>query len=169
MRFIILSMLLVLPMQALATIHLEPYLGFGNSNYSIEIDGDDDSDDSTFKAMGAKLGYGMLGFDAGIDYEIDTDAAFTRSSLSAYAAFEFPILFRIWAEYVLSSNTDLDDVDTNLGLVSGSSLGVGFTGLPLIHLNLEIENTIYDGEDNGQDYEVKWVSYLLSVSFPLDF
>ena len=168
MRTLILSVLFTLSSQAFASVHIEPYIGFGNSTVDVTQGGSSTDDQAGHKAIGAKLGWGILGFDFGIDYEMDTHDDFSRNNISAYAAFQFPILLRVWAELPISSDFKMDDLDAKLGLKSGSSLGVGFTGLPFVAINLEVENTKYTGDLNGTDYDVQWVSYLLSVSLPLD-
>ena len=168
MRIFILTILITFTSQSHGAIHIEPYIGFGKSTVDVNAGSSDSNDDIGHKAVGGKLGWGLLGFDFGVDYEMDTHDDFKRNNISAYAAFDFPVLLRVWAEYVVSSSFEADDIDADLDLKSGTSFGVGFTGVPFFNINVELENTSYSGDFEGTDYDVQWVSYLVSVSMPFD-
>ena len=51
----------------------------------------------------------------------------------------------------------------------GYGLGIGFTGLPFVSLNLEIEALNYDAESSGVETDYSVASTILSVSMPFDF
>lgn len=165
------KLLLVLMISVLGTSSvyagflIDPYIGTGSAKTTVDYTGVDDSDDS-LSIIGSRVGYSFLLFSAGIDFakgSIDGDD-FTNTSL--FVGVDLPILIRAWAEYFISSNLD---TDTNLDFKNGTSIGIGFTGLPLVSLNLEVQNINYEVEIGGSDVDVKSAAYIFSVSLPLNF
>lgn len=157
---------------AQAGFMIEPYVGYetGSSKQS----GSPDSD-YTGTTLGARLGYGMLGLSFGLDYTMasgtidettppDTDVDATDMGL--FVSYEFPILLRVYATYILSSKADVGQPEDIEG--SGMKLGVGFTGLPFVVINLEMTNRTFD-EYDGQPItpEIDLNTYALVVSLPL--
>lgn len=159
-------------LSAHAGLLLDPYVGFGN--VTTTLDASSFSDDSTDSAsiLGARVGYSMLLFSAGVDYQIASIDSASRNNLSAFVGFDLPILLRVWAEYTLNSSfedSDLSDA-VDVAFDSGYSVGVGFTGLPLVSINLEIEQTnyVYENFPVIGDIDVATAAYIVSVSFPLN-
>jgi hypothetical protein len=145
---------------AQAGILIDPYYAMGSSKMSGDVD--DSTDDLT--AMGARLGWKFLLVSAGIDYQMmtvkdDDDTKITNTSV--FVGIDLPILLRAWAEYFISS--DVKDSDTKFK--NGTSIGLGFTGLPFVSLNVELQNINY--ENSG--YEIKTAATIFSLSVPLSF
>lgn len=152
---------------------IDPYIGLGQSKSSLDY-GSDPEETSSSTVLGSRLGYSFLLVSAGIDYQMmttqDAQAEDTNlNSLSAFVGVDLPILFRFWAEYFLSSNFDTDANGVDYTFKDGYGFGIGFTGLPFVSLNLEVEALNYDAEVLGLDYDATVASTILSVSMPLDF
>jgi hypothetical protein len=182
-----------------AGIHIEPYIGYQLGSYSgdavaktssvdasIEIDGSQSG-----LAYGGKLGWGVLGLSAGLDYmkatiESDGDETSTDydvSALGAYASFTFPILLSVSGTYFFDYEMVGDSSGT--GAVNttdsgnGFKVGIGFTFLPLVSINLDyivanIDDVKLDnnkGEDvekiKNADAQVKNIMIGLSLPFDL--
>ena len=171
--------------QVQAGILIEPYIGYEMGKITAEATvggtpvpvGDADYDGYN---LGARLGFSTLGFSFGADYMLSTgeDEDKDESSmnhLGAFVGFDFPVLFRVYAVYMFSvKNTQKDtanNTETDLE-GSGYKLGVGFTGLPFVSINLEAIVREFDEESGtvlGQPYtlSLKTASTMLSVSIPL--
>jgi len=181
---------------AQASFLIEPYLGF-----SIAGDGDTQVAGANYDlsysspTIGARAGYQMLGFMAGIDYSMQTfdlesksgnttrKDGFKKNQLGVFVGYELPILLRAWATYYLSAGLDGDDApatgqnfssNDEFSGGSGYALGVGFTGLPFVSINLEYRQLSYDKFERstnslvgyGEDADLSEV--MLSVSLPLN-
>ncbi len=163
---------------------VEPYLGYkigtGDQGGSTPVD-------YTYSGatFGGRLGYQFLGLMGGLDYslssfDIDREVPGTKTSVDtsqstfgAFVGYDFPILLRAWAAYYFSSKLEENDNDEYSG--GGYGLGVGFTGLPFVSLNIEYRSLAYDEFYNssasstsslGADVEINEI--LFSVSLPLD-
>lgn len=155
---------------AQASFLIEPYLGM---HFNSEIEVGSDGDVSGL-GMGARFGWQNLGLQLGANYKkADFDVEFANSDGDAdyshfglFAGYEFPVLIRVWVEYILSSEFDFDN-GSKYDDASGTTLGFGYTGLPFVALNFEITNVSY-GEVNGNSLnsDVDFSSYMLSVSLP---
>jgi hypothetical protein len=159
-----------------AGIMLEPYLG-----YEMGTTKDNDG-----KLDGTQLGLRLawtapIMFWAGLDYTMGVSAKFKpdasgapdsdakRSTLYAVAGVDFPILLRAWFGYGFKNELKLDDYDQKLEGTS-TKLGVGFTGLPFVSLNLEYLMEDYDKVNgNSLSTHSKNNAYVLSVSLPWEF
>lgn len=156
-----------------AGLLIDPYVGIG-STVSTADTATKSEETASSNVMGARLGYSFLLLSAGIDYSImnGTDAldeSMKVTSTSAFVGVDLPILFRFWGEYFFNSEIDGDTFDTNeASFKDGYSLGVGFTGLPFVSLNIELENLNYDLDVSGNDVDYSVVSTIFSVSLPLD-
>lgn len=183
---------------AKADFHIEPYLGYQFGTYTGESvaetgSGDitfDVDDDQTGVAYGGKLGWGMLGFSFGVDYMkgmitskgggVTTD--YDVSALGAYAEFTFPIMLSVSASYffdykMVGDSSGEDSVDTT-DSGNGFKVGVGFTFLPFISLNIDyivaniddIELDDAKGVDidkfKSADSTVK--NIMIGISLPID-
>jgi Outer membrane protein beta-barrel domain len=158
-----------------AGIYLEPYLGYLSGTSTQQ-----GSEDGKMKgvAFGARAGYSILGLAFGAEYatgQLKDDSTpendLTPADAGVFVGYTFPILFRAYATYFPKSKWKSDD-GTNSYDLEGKAmkLGVGFTGLPLVVINLEYltnEFNKFDGQDLTNKIEGK--AYMLSVSLPLDF
>lgn len=203
----LLLLLLLLPQLAWAGFHVEPYLGYSFGESLSQKRGAQEFEwDSSYVDLGARLGYGMLGLSFGLDYNMtpgtrtfDQTAPstgtglneWTGSNMGVFVAYELPILLRVWGSYYFNSKLELDTDKDNDGTNevgdeysgSGMELGVGFTGLPFVSINLQYRMNSYDEFKNvsagttvnypntvagSTTEELKTNSILLSVSVPLD-
>tara|TARA_B100001971_G_scaffold215190_1_gene259650 strand:- start:80969 stop:81490 length:522 start_codon:yes stop_codon:yes gene_type:complete len=164
--------LLTLTFNAHAGFLIDPYIGTGSFAGTLDLANGADADDveETVTAMGSRVGYSFLLVSAGIDYQILSVDGESQNNISAFVGVDLPILLRFWGEYFISSDADVEgDVETSLDFKDGYGLGVGFTGLPLVSLNLEVQYLNYEGEASNIKFDYDTVAYIASVSLPLDF
>lgn len=161
---------------AQAGFMIDPYIGIGQTKTELDVAGDNENTSSD-TYFGSRVGYSFILVSAGIDYQItkgedsDGDDA-NLNSLSAFVGVDLPILFRFWAEYFLSSSFDSDTDGVDFTFKDGYSVGIGFTGLPFVSINLELQAMNYEAEfDNfpNNEFDLTVGSTILSVSLPLDF
>ncbi|MGE0762217.1 MAG: outer membrane beta-barrel protein [Bdellovibrionales bacterium] len=159
---------------ASADLYVEPYLGYimgSSKNGSTETD---------FKGAnyGLRLGYATLGLAVGFEYEggmLEDEATpsndITPTNLGAFVSYEFPILIRAYASYFPKSEAKFkNSLATTTYEGGGMKLGVGFTALPFLTINLEYATNKYDEDENGSlANDVKTKHYGINVSLPLEF
>ena len=166
--------MLTISLNAQAGFLIDPYIGTGSYASSFDAANaaaegvDQDDVEESMTAVGSRLGYSFLLLNAGIDYQLATVDGDNATNISAFVGVDLPILFRFWGEYFISSDVDVDSGVTS-DFTDGYGLGVGFTGLPFVSINLEAQYLNYELESSGFEYDVTTASYLLSVSLPLDF
>lgn len=130
-----------------ASLLLEPYVGYMSGtikqNSSSNVTGTD---------FGARIGYStMIGLAFGAEYEgasLTDDASikstYTIGDLGAFISFKFPVLFRVYGTFVPSSTVKgSSNISFNLNKGTSTKLGLGFTGLPFININLEYYTSSY--------------------------
>ena len=160
---------------AKAKVHVEPYFGqilnFSDAlqtessvNYARDLDG---------LLYGARVGYGLLGFSAGVDLgysQFDAEVNKPLSQVSSWKLsgqsllssvkasyfglfinYDLPLLFKVWGTYFPSVRYEFgsgDPLEDNKDLWKGTgfSLGIGYTGLPFLSLNYEIRSFNFDEE-----------------------
>lgn len=168
---------------AYAGVLVDPYVGysFGSSSY------DTKKYDYNTAQFGARLGYQQFGFMAGLDYSLSgtttlnvkhqagntTKYDITKHQFGLFVGYQLPVMFRFWGTYFLdaSMKDKLNPPTTNSG--KGYALGLGFTGLPFVSLNLEYRSFTYVDETqsgvtsklNPPDWKMKEI--FLSISVPL--
>jgi hypothetical protein len=138
---------------------LEPYVGYvlgGNEN---EVAGTSQHDvDYSSPMLGARLGYRALGLMAGFEYNmlstswedqvapIAADVDYKHSNMGIYVGYNFPIMLRVWGTYYFSSKAEVDSGSSAGDEYTGNGkvIGVGFTGLPFLSINLEYRTFTYD-------------------------
>jgi hypothetical protein len=176
---------------AFAGFHVEPFVGYSLSgDFDQEVGGSTlNSGDYTSNGpqLGARVGYGMLGFFGAVEYELSPmlaapddndydDVDINQTLMGVALGYEFPIAIRAYATYIFSAEGkgSLDNVDP-VYRGSGIKLGVGYTGLPFIAINLEVTQLTYDDvESDSSSFDDDFDSftanyYTLSVSAPFDF
>jgi hypothetical protein len=156
-------------MPANAAFLIEPYLGMHFNSEADDLDAD-----ITGTGMGARIGYQNLGLMLGLNYkkadlEFDRDPGtnfdLSQTSYGLFVGYEFPILVRAWAEYIIGGDAEVDGGIT-WDTVSGTQIGFGYTGLPFVSLNLEIGSLKYeDGPTGSSDQDIS--TYMFSISLPL--
>lgn len=190
MKRILLASLFLFATTAQAGFLIEPYLGFG-------ISSGEDSDtpkkeyDQTAPFLGARLGYQTFGFMFGLDYTkgmegsfeekssgVTTKADADQSTVGIFVGYNLPVMFRAWGAYYFDTTIEYQsggDIGDELN-GSGYGLGLGFTGLPFVSLNLEYRILTFDEQKNAAGVTSKFISaeeidynqIMLSVSLPLD-
>jgi hypothetical protein len=131
---------------------------------------------------------------AGIDYSVSqfelkrqttivrntqsTKDDYQSNTFGLFLGYEFPILLRAWGSYFLSSSYEDEDGPNKSERFSGSGfgLGLGYTALPFVSLNLEVRNfelnTFRDLSSNRKLPQAETPSpleILFSISLPLHF
>ncbi|MBC77930.1 MAG: hypothetical protein CME64_18130 [Halobacteriovoraceae bacterium] len=158
----------VFSVQSYAGFLIEPYAGYGTIATTTDVPSDDNETEAG-AFVGGRLGYSFLLVSAGIDYNTGSAGDYDRTSTSAFVGVDLPILLRFYGKYTFSSDLENSDNDFDYDFKSGYAVGVGFTGLPFVSLNLEAGAEKYEVEVLGQDYDVDAANILATVSLPLDF
>lgn len=179
----LLFLILLISQSAHAGVLLEPYLGYGIGS------GDRGNFDYSYNTpqYGARLGYQMLGVMGGIDYSMasfeleaenkttgtTTKSDYKKNQLGVFVGYDFPLLVRAWGTYYVSANLEDDIAPISKYSGGGYALGVGFTPLPLVSLNVEYRTFSYDEVETGSttaslDPNFDLNEIFLSVSLPLD-
>jgi len=171
LKKLLLALILTLTtINAQASLLIDPYIGTGLMKTTYDLGSlDDDSDNLT--AVGARVGYQFLLLSAGIDYSKGSGGDFNFTNTSVFVGVDLPILLRAWAEYFLASSLDSDSSalrNADFEFKDGVSLGIGFTALPFVSLNLEVQNINYETEVSGVEFDFETAAYIFSVSLPLN-
>ncbi|MBD64224.1 MAG: hypothetical protein CME62_03400 [Halobacteriovoraceae bacterium] len=175
LNFVILFSFLISSVASAGTL-IEPYAGmFLNSTYDGDVEGD-----LSGNAVGMRLGFQQLGFMAGLDGrrafvnlepETGDDADYTMTQLGFFVGYNFPVLLRVWGEYVFAlDGVNDDDSDVKLKKGSGFLIGLGYSLLPFISLNLEygsVGTTEIESSTGTSDLEIDNNVLFLSLSLPL--
>lgn len=156
-----------------AGVLVEPYLGY-------EM-GKTKNPDGKFEGsqLGLRLAYKAPVFVwAGLDYtmgvsgtakpDVGANDDGKRSTLYGVVGVDFPILVRAWLGYGFMDEIKFDNSGKVKG--KGTKIGVGFTGLPFVSINLEYLTEKFDEWDGvslPSDFENN--TYILSVSVPFSF
>lgn len=161
-----------------ASLLIEPHLG-----YNVTGDADYETNETKYNGpqYGARLGVQSLGFMGGLDY---THSSFTykttgaadskqkRDQLGLFVGYNFPVLVRAWVGYYFSDKTKDDDGSSTEG--HGTEVGLGFTGLPFLSINLQYRMSTHDtgtsrsGAEAAINPEFETSEIVLGVSLPLN-
>lgn len=173
---------------AKASLLIEPLVGYSLStkvdikkNNSLGLTGEEYSG-GMGPSFGGRLGYQKLGFQVGLDYlhsTIDMDDKdfaddVTMNEWAAFVGFEFPILVRVYAGYIFSADAEsksdgTPDEKMTFKDGTGAKVGVGFTLLPFLDINLEYRRGTFSEWKVGPtkvDSEVDYSSYMIALSLP---
>lgn len=165
--------------QAHSALLVEPVLGY-NVSTTLDFENGDKYSGGTGLGIGGRLGYQNLGFQLGLDYlhsSIDLDdndfsENVTMDEYAAFVGFEFPVFFRVYAGYIFAATGETKNAaDTKIEFSkgSGTKIGVGFTGLPFIDINVEYRSGSFgEAEAAGvtDKDDTKYKSVLLALSLP---
>lgn len=153
-----------------AGLLLEPYLSYESGTQKGDVEGK-----MTGTSLGARIGWtAPVFFWAALDGstgtvtskpDVGADDEGKRTSLYATVGVDFPILVRGWIGYGLMNEIKFDTAGKAKG--SATKLGVGFTGLPFISLNVELINEKFDDLE-GATVDIENSATVFSVSLPLD-
>lgn len=159
---------------ASAALLLEPHLGF-----NLGSSGDGDSYNGA--QLGMRVGYQQLGLMAGLDFtrstfdqdqsvnSVNVSNAMERNEWGVFVGYNLPILVRAWAAYYFSNTTK--GTTSNIEMSGNTTeLGVGFTALPFLSLNLmyrmiNLDEYKYAGTTSTIDRSNQ--EFVLGVSLPL--
>ena len=151
-------------LSSFAGLLIDPYIGAGTHKTTFDLNTDVDDSSDNLSTVGSRVGLSFLLLSAGIDYEmqkVDGDAV---TNMSVFVGVDLPVLLRFWGEYFLSS--DVEDADYEFK--NGYAVGVGFTGLPFVSLNLELQNINYELDESPLKGDVAAAATVFSVSLPID-
>lgn len=176
--FILVLAFLIIP-QSQAGVLLEPVLGYSLHKHEIDSDGESEEKGNGV-SMGGRIGYQNLGFQLGIDYlrssigmdDNDFKEDLTTTEWAAFAGFEFPILARVYAGYIFSAQAESEVTGGNKFKLSdgtGMKLGVGFTGLPFIDINVEYRKGTYSEVKLGSlkdSVDTDFSAFMIGISLP---
>lgn len=166
MKRILVSIFAILSISsaAHAGFFIEPFLGYAVSGK------EDKGGSADIKGMdyGARLGATFAMFSIGAEYaggayEQDSSGGsdFDTTDIGLTFAFDFPIMIRLYASYYFKSEAKSDAL-TEKGN-GGYRIGIGYTGLPFVDINLEQVKRVYD---DPSDYEFSVTQIGLSVPLP---
>ena len=127
---------------------------------------------------GGRVGIQKMGLMLGLDgrkgeWEIDNDTSteFSYNHMAAFVGYDFPILLRVYASYIIGGNAT-DDDDNEYLEPSGYTLGVGYKFFPYLSANAEYGTINYkEREDvNGVNAttDERGTYLLFSVSAPIN-
>ena len=176
-----------------AGLLIEPHIGYNitgsTSSKSLTVSNATGTYSDSYHGpqYGARLGYQYLGLMGGFSYNhasytlkkvnnaTATSVDSKRNDMGVFVGFNAPILFRAWLGYSFSvKETKTTSGDYDKG--SATELGLGFTGLPFLSINLEYKMIDYKtfhndsaGTDSTYSPNRKTNEVVLSVSAPLNF
>jgi hypothetical protein len=174
---LVLAFFMVKPAQA--GLLIEPVLGYSFGKIQTDTQGSTEEKGNGL-SYGGRLGYQKLGFQLGLDYLNSTygmkDEDFTKdlsaSEWALFAGFEFPVLARVYAGYIFSANgeTAYDNNKITLSDGTGVKLGVGFTLLPFLDINVEYRKGTYSkfkqAGVGSMNVDTDFNAFMLGVSLP---
>ncbi len=171
----ILAFFMAIVPKADASILIEPVVGYSFATTNIETTVSnvtaEEKDPGSGLSYGGRLGWQNLGFQLGLDYlasnlSIDGDDLNT-TEMGAFAGFEFPVLLRVYGGYVFSGTGKNDDIEFKNG--TGPKVGVGFTFLPFLDINLEWRNIKYEQQDVAPaTIDASYSALMLGFSLPFN-
>ena len=158
---------------ASASLLIDPYMGM-NLTGSTKLGTVESDYKNNPISIGARVGFAQLGFSVGLDYQITSGIKlenntneYDATELGLFGGFDFPILLRAYAGYIFSA--DFESTASKYDEGSGYKLGVGFTGLPFVSINVEYKVLSYDKLNGVSVTTADHDSILLAVSLPLKF
>lgn len=196
MRTLLIFLAIALPSALKSQYFLEPYVGvalFGDGDATYRT-----AHDFSYYSLlyGGRVGYRYWGLDVGIDYawaSFDLEGRgrqggsskdkFSRQDWALLVGYRFPIFLSIWAKWIAQSNLEASGPLLEGGIYdhgdsfegSGHVLGVGWTGLPWLSLNLEYRAVEYDeytrfgSAVSNYRNTLDLTDFLFSISLPLEF
>lgn len=145
--------------------------------------------------FGTRLGFQMMGLMGGLslkqhmktkyEFEVGNNTFkedYSKRDLGIFLGYNLPVMLRLWGGYYFSSTwtskaDDLEADDNEKYKGSAIAFGLGYTGFPLISINLELVRSSFDKVESkdGTEFDYpdsidhKSTDILLSVSLPLHF
>jgi hypothetical protein len=153
--------------QAKAGFYIDPALGMHITDAEVGT-----TDDLSGMGFGTKVGWKTLGLSFGVDYQtvnLESDSSnfeVDTTEIGLFLGYDLPILFRFWVSYAVSLSGDIANTTTDYDSGSGTKIGIGYTGLPLLSINLEIKSYNFDENSAGATIDQDYNATFLSISFP---
>jgi hypothetical protein len=167
-----------------ASFLIEPHLGYNVSGGQSDFDGS--KMEYTGAQYGARLGMQFLGVMGGFDYTRYTSSTTMSANgasgtikskeedMGIFVGYNAPILLRAWLGYYFSAKSTVTGYTNISGMAvddyfkgSATELGLGFTPLPLVSINLVYRMLNYDKDQDGTANPVyKPKEIVLGVSLP---
>jgi hypothetical protein len=176
MTFGIFAMTALTSITANANFLIEPHIG-----YNISGTGSTSGVDYKYTnpELGLRLGGQYLGLMAGLDYTASSytwtqtpggDDKFDRSEFGMFVGYNLPIMLRFWGAYYFANTATDSNSSGRTGVgakYKGTTkeLGVGFSAIPLLSLNLMLRNIVYDTKPITSS-DISNNEIVLGVSFP---
>ena len=172
---LILAFFMISP--AKAALLIEPVVGFNAATKYDFKDGENYSGGMGL-GYGGRLGYQNLGFQLGLDFlksSIDMDDNDFKKNVdttdwAAFVGFKFPILLKVYAGYIFSSEGESKNAAGKVKFQDGTGvkIGIGTTLLPFLDVNLDYRRGTYDKVKAAglADSEADFSAYMLSISLP---
>lgn len=132
-------------LSANAGLLLEPYFSYkmsGSASFS-------SGSSVTGNELGARVGYGMLGFAVGVDTTLNGKYSYSNSgvtvdstpkNIGVFASYTFPILVRGYFTYMVNAKESMPTAEYS---GTGTKIGVQFTGLPFVAIGIETVSLSY--------------------------
>lgn len=168
---VVVSSMLILP-AANASLLLEPYLGYHLGSWSQG----GTSNNMNGVSYGGRVGLQHLGLMGGIDFmggnwtdKASPSNTVTPSDLGVFVGFNFPVMIRVYGMYGFNSALKFENSGTS-DTYKGSDLklGLGFTALPFVSINLEYITGTYTKHNAGTlTNNLTDSMFGLTVSLPL--
>lgn len=160
-------------------LYIEPYVGaIVSGSGDLTALGSTTEFDVSGNGMGLKLGWSLAGLAFGVDYQstsakTEVTGATAQdvkvTNIGAFVDFDPPVIpFHVYGTYIMKSTAD-DDTSTDAN-GSGLKVGVGFTGLPFVAINLDYTTLKYDESTPAAaaPFEQNVKVMMASVSLPLN-
>lgn len=164
-------------------IYIEPYLGLyskgtGKQEVPANTSLNADYESTGNFALGLRAGYSLLGFSFGLEYQMgnltqktlatSAESKIKISNIGAFGGFDVPVIpIRGYVGYIFSASAESESSGSTIK-GNGTKLGVAFTGLPFIHINLEYIMTKYNEASPAlaSAFETNSKTVMLAVSSP---
>jgi hypothetical protein len=180
-----------------ASLLIEPFLGYSMMDVD-QATTPARKGEANGLGYGARLGAQFMGLMGGFQYDsamsaelestnglVTTKDDLKRTHMGVFVGYNLPIMFRFWGTYFFNSEVEGEDSENSNGGVnyidatetlsgSGYGLGLGWTGLPFLSINLEYRKFEYDEEEDTNstpttsniDPKIETSEIMISVSFP---
>lgn len=161
---------LLISLQTLAGISIEPFVGY-NLGSQIDVTPGKDYNGGTGLGYGGKFAFEndkSHGLSFGLDYlksDIDIsglDKNAKTDDFGVYLGYKLPAFLKFYGEYIFSSSGDTEVEGRNRNLSgTGWKLGMGTTIIPFIDLNLDYRQISYDNVDlSAVMFSASWPIHL---------